>query len=418
MLVEFRVKNFRSFREEAVLKLVASNDKTNEETSVKATGNLAVPRLLCAAAIYGANGGGKSNFIRAIQIFRRFLSNTSSFQFEISFHIQSFILNSDTVNQPVEFEITFLLDNVRYQYGFTLTPKKIISEWLIVYKSARPTTWFERNFNPEKGKYDYKFSNHLPGAKTVWRDATREDALYLTTAVSLNSENLRPLLEFMITSLVVLDNTVTSDFSETMSLITENNSKNVLELLSAADISISDIIKIQKIVVADGKLTIKKTFLFDQIPEEAEVSYIPRFEHKTATVSKNFEFEDESEGTQRFFTLLGPIIQAIKNGKVLIIDELDRSLHPMLVRQIILMFQNPKLNRNGAQLIFTTHDTSLLDGNLMRRDQIWFAEKDEAQASQLIPLSDFSPRKGEALERGYLLGRYGGVPILRSLRFK
>lgn len=98
-------------------------------------------------------------------------------------------------------------------------------------------------------------------------------------------------------------------------------------------------------------------------------------------------------------------------------DELDRSLHALLARHLVSVFQNPEMNVNGAQLIFTTHDTSLLDGDLLRRDQVWFAEKDENHASKLYPLTDFSPRKGEALERGYLSGRYGGVPILRPLRF-
>jgi hypothetical protein len=131
-----------------------------------------------------------------------------------------------------------------------------------------------------------------------------------------------------------------------------------------------------------------------------------------------FDFQDESEGTQKLFALAGPIFEILKHGQVLIVDELDRSLHALLVRQLIEMFQNPDLNQKGAQLIFTTHDTSLLDGGLLRRDQIWFVEKDDAQASRLYPLSDFSPRKGEALERGYLAGRYGAVPILRTPRLE
>ena len=125
-----------------------------------------------------------------------------------------------------------------------------------------------------------------------------------------------------------------------------------------------------------------------------------------------------SEGTQKLFALAGPIFEILGRGQALVVDELDRSLHALLVRRLIGMFQNPDLNQKGAQLIFTTHDTSLLDGELLRRDQIWFAEKDEDQASRLYPLSDFSPRKGEALERGYLAGRYGGVPILRTPRLK
>ncbi len=416
MLVEFRVKNFRSFREEASLNLVASSDKTNEEMSVRATGNKPVSRLLCAAAIYGANAGGKSNFVRAIHLFRGIVNESAMLQAGQTFNVQPFLLDPETAQQPIEFEITFLLDQLRYQYGFTLTSQKILSEWLIVYKSTRPATWFERNFNTDTGRYQYKFSNQLPGAKTVWSEATRENALFLSTAVQLNSEHLRQVFEFITKSLVVIENGSAPAFDYTLSLIAENNSENVREFLSAADISIYDI-KIKKQQVIGGGMRLDtKTGKVELVPVEPREISLPAFEHKTRSGSAVLDFVDESEGTRKLFALAGPIFEIIAKGQVLIVDELDRSLHALLVRQLIWIFQNPDLNRNGAQLIFTTHDTSLLDSELLRRDQIWFAEKDEYQASKLIPLSDFSPRKGEALERGYLSGRYGGVPILRALR--
>jgi AAA15 family ATPase/GTPase len=129
-----------------------------------------------------------------------------------------------------------------------------------------------------------------------------------------------------------------------------------------------------------------------------------------------FEIPEESSGTQLFFSLAGPLLDILEKGRVLVVDELDSSLHPLLVQRVVDMFQSPATNPNGAQLIFTTHDSSLLDSQKMRRDQIWFTEKDNAQISHLFPLLDFSPRKGEALEKNYLSGRYGGIPILDPMK--
>ncbi len=147
--------------------------------------------------------------------------------------------------------------------------------------------------------------------------------------------------------------------------------------------------------------------------EERDI-YMPTFRHVTQNGSAIFELGDESEGTQKLFALAGPLLDIFKNGHVLVVDELDRSLHTLLVRQLVTMFQDPERNMHGAQLIFTTHDTILLDSDLLRRDQIWFTEKDSHQASIVFPLTEFTPRKNEAFGRGYLSGRYGAIPILKE----
>jgi AAA15 family ATPase/GTPase len=418
MLVEFRVKNFRSLRDEAVLNLVASRDKANETSNVKATGNKSLPRLLRTAAIYGANAGGKSNLVRAIQLLRGIVNDSAILQAGQTFNVQPFRLDPVTSEQPIEYEITFLLDNVRYQFGFTLTPTRILSEWLIAYKSTQPATWYERNFDESTQKYQYKFSAQLLGAKAVWSEATRENSLFLSTAVQLNSEQLLPIFSFITKDLVIFENGSGPIPEYTISHIARHKADGVRELLSAADISIADIqLKTQQGFMGGMKLDLA-TGQFEPVSSEQREITVPTFEHRTGAGSAVFDLHDESEGTQKLFALAGPIFEILERGQVLIVDELDRSLHALLVRQLIGMFQNPGLNQKGAQLIFTTHDTSLLDGDLLRRDQIWFAEKDRDQASHLYPLSDFSPRKGEALERGYLTGRYGGVPILRASRFQ
>jgi AAA15 family ATPase/GTPase len=142
--------------------------------------------------------------------------------------------------------------------------------------------------------------------------------------------------------------------------------------------------------------------------------YMPLFQHVTQNGSATFEFEDESGGAQKLFALTGPLFDILENGSVLIVDELNRGLHPLLVRALVALFQNPENNPHGAQLLFTTHETNLLDPEFLRRDQIWFTEKNAEQASKLFPLTDFAPRKNEAFESGYLSGRYGAVPILNT----
>jgi hypothetical protein len=146
------------------------------------------------------------------------------------------------------------------------------------------------------------------------------------------------------------------------------------------------------------------------LKEDGEFA-MPIFEHQAPRGSAKFELHDESEGTQRLYLLAAPLMDVLRSGRVLVVDELDTSLHPLLVRRLVSMFHDPQHNPAGAQLIFTTHDTSLLDQSLFRRDQIWFTEKDPDQATRLYPLTDFSPRKSEAIERGYLGGRYGAVPV-------
>ncbi len=417
MLIEFRVKNFRSFKDEAILNMAASSDKANEETNVAKTEHRSVSRVLRSAGIYGANASGKSNLVRAMQLLRGIVNDSASLQVGQELNIQPFRLDPKTEASPTEYEATFIVGSVRYQFGFTLTAKRILSEWLIAYKTTQPATWYERTYNEKTAKYDYKFSAQLLGAKSVWSEATRDNALFLSTAVQLNSDQLRPIFDFLARGLVVFENGSTPLPDLTVSHITKNRAHTVKQFLSAADISIDEIeLRKQQGFFTGVKLDLA-TGGMEAMPHKQREVLMPTFRHKARTGSAVFDLGDESEGTQKLFALAGPIFDILQKGQVLIVDELDRSLHALLVRQLITMFQNPEVNVKGAQLIFTTHDTSLLDGELLRRDQVWFAEKNEDQASRLYPLTDFSPRKGEALERGYLSGRYGGVPILRTLRF-
>lgn len=414
MLIEFRVTNFRSLRDEQVLSLVASKDNTLQDTHTVETGLAAVPRLLRSAVVYGANAGGKSNLVKALQYMRDVvLESATVLQPGQTYAVQPFRLDDRSVEQPTAFEVTFVLGNVRYQYGFAMTPQRIVSEYLLVYKAFKPQRWFERRFDADRGKDVYEFGPGLKGAKTLWEGATRPNALFLSMAVQLNSEALRPVFDWFATGLVIFNEQAPLGPHVSIQMLQQaEGRRRVCEFLGAADISIADIEVVTRKVPGQAvhfDLVAGKTEVRIEEVEEQQL----RFSHVTEQGRAVFDLADESHGTRVLLFLAGPVLDILKRGLTLVIDELDTSLHTLLVRELVRLFHRPEFNTGGAQLVFTTHDTSLLDApDLFRRDQVWFVEKGREQASTLVALAEFSPRKNEALERGYLSGRYGGVPFL------
>ncbi|MBI3188886.1 MAG: ATP-binding protein [Gammaproteobacteria bacterium] len=413
MLVEFRVKNFRSLRDEQVLSLVASTtDKALREANTMPSGVRAAPLILRSAVIYGPNAGGKSNLVKALQYMRGVVVESASVvQPGQALNVQPFRLDTESIAQPTEFEATFVLDGVRYQYGFALTSGRVINEFLLVYKAFKPQQWFVRKYDSATDKDIYEFGPSLKGQKSLWEGATRPNSLFLSMAVQLNSEQLRPIFDWFTSKLAIFNDISPLNPQFSVELLRHPEGKRAIcDFLVAADISIVDINVLSRKIMArsisfDLSTGVKKDDIEEQKVDELQ------FHHVTDKGKAVFGLGEESSGTQRLFYLTGPIMDMLDNGRTLIVDELDSSLHPLLVRRLVELFHNPEINNKGAQLIFSTHDTSLLDRELFRRDQIWFVEKDQDQASKLYPLSDFSPRNKEALERGYLLGRYGALPF-------
>ncbi|MDO8273951.1 MAG: ATP-binding protein, partial [Serpentinimonas sp.] len=373
------------------------------------TGLKAAPHALRSAVVYGPNASGKSSLLRALDYLRAVVAESATLiQPGQTYNIQPFKLDAASAQQPTEFEITFLLSGLRHQYAFSMTPQRIVSESLLVYRSSKPTQLFSRQHLEGDG-YDYEFSTYLTGPRKLWQESTRPNALFLSMAAQLNSEQLSPVFNWIVHNILFLPAgaTVLPDFTTAL-LATEPGRASIREFLSAADISIADVQAVprkgmhaQWVLGASGL----------QASQEEREFMMPVFEHSTPKGSAKFELHDESEGTQRLYGLIAPVLDCLREGRVLVVDELDSSLHTLLVRRLITMFHTPELNPKGAQLIFSTHDTSLLDHTLFRRDQVWFTEKDADQATRLYPLTDFSPRKQEAWERGYLSGRYGAVPF-------
>jgi uncharacterized protein len=415
MLLEFRVRNYRSIRDEQCLNLVASSaDKELAETHLAATGLKSLPNAVRSAVVYGPNASGKSTLLFALNYMRAVVAESASLiQPGQAYNVQPFKLDPNFAKEPTTFGLTFLIEGVRHEYSFAMTQKRIVSESLLVYRTIKPTELFSRKLAPDAENYEYEFSTYLTGSRKLWQESTRPNALFLSTAAQLNSELLLPVFRWIVDRIVYLPARAELDNDLTTAMLSNNEGRAAIcDFLASADISIANIqavprkgIRAQLVIPAGGVAQVNQLqgeFLF------------PVFEHSTPKGKANFELDDESEGTRRLYGLAAPVLDVLREGRILVVDELDSSLHTLMVRRLVSMFHSSELNKAGAQLIFSTHDTSLLDSSLFRRDQIWFTEKDDDQATRLYPLSDFSPRKHEALERGYLMGRYGAVPFFRS----
>lgn len=420
MIIEFSVKNFRSIK--ALQTLSLAKGKGDEMPKNYFTPNdvkSGLP-LLHSCAVYGANASGKSNLIKAMTAMRKtVLGSAHDLQRGDELPVQPFLFCETSKNQPTEFEIFFIAEGVRYQYGFSLTAARIHEEWLLAYPEGRPQRWLSRVFIAETQSYEWKLSRYLEGKKQVWQDATRPNALFLSTAIQLNNAQLQPIYDWFKDCFQIIPNgNLLSGF--TASLCEDDETKQkVINFLKSADLDIQDI-KIEIEIFDAAKLldevpaSLKKT-ITSEIKDK--VLFSVKTEHQSAQGQPVYlDIDEESDGTQKLFALAGPLIDILENGYIVCIDEFHNHLHPNIVRFLVTLFHNPKTNPNHAQLIFATHETSVLNQEIFRRDQIWFCEKDEQQCTTLYPLSDFSPRKDvENLERNYLAGRYGALPYIRGL---
>jgi AAA15 family ATPase/GTPase len=420
MLIEFKVKNFRSFREEAVLSMVASTDKTLPENTI-AVPEFGHRNLLRSAVIYGANAAGKSNLIAAINFFDGFIATSTDRKPGEKIDVKPFALLAQPNNEPSEFEISFLDDHsIRYQYGFHVTSERVVREWLIAYPKGLPQTWFER---AHTGSLDaapeWSFGRNLKGKNSQVAELTRPDVLFLSNATNLNHRQLAVVFKWLQQSLRIID---ADDLDSVLVFLSSVKMKqdartrnDIRRLLQVADLGITDL-DIQEKTYTEKDLpedmpSELRNDLLGQILDKKHLEVFMR--HSIGNGSEVlFPLNEESSGTQRMFALSGPIAEVLENGWTLFVDELDASLHPLLVRYLVELFHNPQINPKGAQLIFNTHDTTLMDCCLFRRDQIWFVEKDRQGCSHLYPLLDYSPRKNESLAKGYLIGRYGAIPFL------
>ena len=395
MLIQFSFGNFLSFKEDFNLSMVASALRESKELTLGATFPLEETNhdLLKSAVVYGANASGKSNLIKAIDFFKWFVINSAK---DIQAGekipgVESFRLNSETAVEPSFIEALFADAENQYRYGFECDENGVSQEWL--YQRANKRKSKEVELFYRKGKEYEIHPKFSVGKEIVAKNMIRDNALLLSVAAQFNDPLAVKILQWL-SDTTVIKSTSEGEIWEKALRSVDNPEmhKRIVEFSRYADFGIDDIRKI------DGQL----------------VSVHNQYDEGGKTVNTvMFPFTgNESEGTIKYFTLAYPIIDALDNGKRLIIDEFDTKMHPLLTSRIISLFNSKESNPRNAQLIITTHDTNLLNSGLFRRDQIWFTQKDRMGASSLYSLAEYKVRNTSPFEKDYLMGRYGAVPIL------
>jgi len=414
MLIEFSVQNFRSFKERATLSLEAATDDWLEDECVATVGGL---RLLKSAAIFGANAGGKSNLLKAMAVFRDFIRNSSKeTQQGEKIPVAPFRLHLDTESAPTIFEALFLQNGTRYRYGFGATVDQVTSEWLFRQKdSTRETCLFTREGAKFKLSAEFKEGKGL-------EERTRSNALFLSVVAQFNGAIAGEVFNWLtrfrnISGLDDADNNAAT----AKWLANKDYSAQIKELMRWADVGIKDIRVLEMPSFRFGEAEMK--FGGDsKIGTSFSIkTYHQKYNAEQVPIGQvEFDFRaDESEGTQKFIALAGPFLEALMTGSVLFVDELEARLHPLLTRGLISQFNSYINGLDGqliGQLIFVSHDAGLLDPKRIRRDQVWFAEKDDFGASRLHSLSEFKVRKEAKFDKEYLLGQFGGVPRVTNLQ--
>lgn len=408
MLLRFRVANHRSIRADHELSLVATefNEGTARLTGVRAEGREI--GVVPVAGIFGANASGKSNVLAALGAMREAV-RTSLAEWAQGAGVprEPFALDPAARDDTTLFEVDVLLGqrSVRYTYGFELSDERVEAEWLHAYPHGRKQVWFDREADRQYGD-EFSFpGDGLKGGKERLAEFTRPNSLFLTVAASLNHPQLSVVHRWFLDGLWII--TPGDDISRrgeyTRRLLTDSRRSDprrqqIEALLRVADLGVAGL-QIDPSLVGEQQVKL--------------------LHHSGTGEPVPLDFaRQESLGTFAWFGFLGPLLDVLDHGSVLLVDELDASLHPMLAAEVVRLFQDQAANPRGAQLVFTTHDATLLGTSMvdrpLDRDQVWITTKRRTGETELYPLIDARPRKEENLERGYLRGRYGGVPRVTS----
>lgn len=434
MLLRFAVRNFRSISATQEILFTASALSDDVAGLLRAPG---LPEnVLPVIAIYGANAAGKSSMLLAFEFFRSGILRSHNTTEKFRIGRESFRLGEIPDADTSSFECDFVLseiqlgknthENVRFTYGVVISDEEVREEWLFAYPLNHRRVLFHRNSAETPV---FHFGKDLKGNNKVISENTRKDALFLSTANANNHGQLSQIYEYF--RRIGIRTSEDSDFTgNLLSSFLENDERRarLLDYLKEADIGICDAeIAPSPLepglgpIIDDLESVISKHFpnknnnaesisLLSEIAKRKKI----RLGHSSPDGVVYFDLKDESRGTLAYLKLMTGVILALATGRVLFIDELDSSLHPLLCRKIVELFNSPLTNKLRSQLIFTTHDTTLLSMPGLRRDQFWLVEKDALGASHFYPISDLKLRKTDNLEKGYLQGRFGAVPVLHS----
>ncbi len=414
MLIQFRVGNYLSFKDIVTLNMTATALKENADTHTFKEKDL---RLLKSCVIYGANASGKTNLFLAMLFMSNFVRHSSKdMQAGEKIDIDKFTLSTQTENEPSFFEIAFIKDSIKYRYGFKIDYDRVIEEWLHIVQRSKERELFTRKLS------QFSISKEFREGRGI-EDKTRSNALFLSVVAQFNGEISTKIMDWFNNFNIISG--ADDDYTGYSAKYYQENRADFLELINNIDLDIADI------KINDEEVDIKnlpepaRVYYKHKNPQLMKVNmydvmvYRKKYDNNNQFVSnERFNmYNQESDGTKKLFGLLGPILDTLKNGTVLVIDEIDARLHTLIVRFILQMFNSNDKNPLNAQLLVNVHDTNLLKIKYLRRDQIWFTEKDKFGKTDLYSLVEYNVRNDASLEKDYLLGKYGSIPFIDDLQF-
>ena len=396
MLIQFSVENYLSIKDKVVLSLLASKDTEHSEHLI-IDGN---KNYLKSSVIYGANASGKSNVLNAFWFMVNYVLTSHNQQVHKSIDRTPFKFDRETPARPSSFEVIFTANGIRYAYGFSVTDKAVTDEYLYYYPNGRQALIFER-----KDTTDFRFTVDVDEQNTL-KERTSANKLYLSVASNWSYSKVIPVLEWFASCQIITKHSVADAYGLEAEQLKDDDYRRVIaSMLRVADLGI------QALQIRDtDPLSTLRNDVFTNIEAVHTVQ-----DTAGNAFSYTLNMTEESDGTNSYFKLIGIVKKALDQGTLLVADEMDAHLHPLLTKHLVSLFNSAEFNPNGAQLVFTSHNTNLLDLDVLRRDQIWFPEKDEqTAATDLFSLYDFSIRKDAKVEKGYLIGRYGAIPFIKG----
>lgn len=422
MLLEFTIGNFLSFKNKNTISLNGTAVKEYAETNLIASAHY---NLLKGAVIYGSNSSGKSNFIKAMSTMRRLILDSFNQSSTSELDITPFLLQTETEENPSFFEVIFLINNIRYRYGFEANNFSIKTEWLYEAKKQTEKALFIRE---EDG---IEVMKAFPEGKDL-EEKTRANALFITVADQFNGKVAKTIMNWFSNFVTISGLSHERYTGITFNLLENKVTKPLLQsFYNTADLGFDsvklnhkefDVTKLPK-GMPESIIQELNTKLQGQTIVDA-ITLHKKYDAKNKVVgSVEFAMDSqESAGTNKIFNISGPVFDVLQKGGVLVIDELDASLHPLLTLSITKLFNSKDHNCKNAQLIFTTHDTNLLSYGNYRRDQIFFVEKDQYGSSDLYSLVEYKEdgavkgiRNDRSFEKDYIQGRYGAIPVIGNL---
>jgi AAA15 family ATPase/GTPase len=407
--------------------LVAKDERLDENNVFSIDADLS---LLKSAAIYGANASGKSNLTRAMSFMKWFMINSSKeTQSTEKINVEPFRLSIETESQPSYFEIVFLLDGLKYRYGFEVTQDRVVSEWLFYVPKVRETKIFERDHSGISFTRMYK-ADGIP-------QKTRHNALFLSVSAQFNVNLAEKILNWLTNQLKIVSGLDDKGYQGYTSRFLMGNTVKrdaIIELIKKLDLGVSgldieelgsreSLFEIAKDTPGEVKEVVRKLakFIILDTRGELKIASIKTIHHKfdengVIVGTELFDLDShESEGTQKIFAISGLLVDSLQEGKTLVIDEFDARLHPLISCAIVELFNSNDTNPKNSQLIFITHDTNLLTKKLFRRDQIWFTEKNRYGVTDLYSLAEYKVSNDASFENDYIKGRYGAIPYIGNL---